>query len=196
MVTQLNYTNAEAQKCFSEIEKEDVYLRANQIFILAPNDPDAVNKMTLDRFATESEKNDLLHLHSLSSVCRKTYLENLAKVHPDFTALVAKQYAERDETLVYIMKNAMTIGEANEVTNKRLSNLQSEWNSVATNIIQQLDSAHQSELQNRQRAAAAMQQWNYQQQQLLQNQQLINSVNRPIMTNCSYIGNNINCLSH
>ena len=196
ITSQLNYTNAEAEKCIAQIKKEDVYLRVNQFAILDLNDPDAVIKMTIDRFATESEKNDLLQLHSLITGCRKQILENLAKVHPDFTALMAKKFAEADENLVYIMKNDMTLGEANEVTNKRLSDLQSEWNSVAKNIAQQLESANQSELLNRQRAAAAMQQWSYQQQLLLQNQQLINSVNRPIMTNCNYIGNSINCLSH
>ena len=194
MTSQLNYTTAEAEKCIAQIKKEDVYLRANQFAILDLNDPDAVIKMTIDRFATESEKNDLLQLHSLITVCRKQILENLAKVHPDFTALMAKAFAEGDENLVHIMKNDMTLGEANEVTNKRLSDFQSEWNSVAKNIAQQLNSAHLSELQDRQRAAAAMQQWSYQ-------QQLINSLNRPVinkpvMTNCQQFGNTVNCQSY
>lgn len=194
LVNQVNYAKTEAEKCISQVQKKDVYTRVDQFLILSPNDPHAIEKMTIDRFATEGEKNDLLQLHSLLFVCRKEYLENLTKAHPDFAAVVANALAQSDENIVHIMKNEMTLGRANEEKNKILSAAQNKWNSVAANITQQLNSAHLSELQNRQRAAAAMQQWSYQ-------QQLLNSLNRPVIhapvtTNCHQFGNTINCQSY
>jgi len=41
--------------------------------------------------------------------------------------------------------------------------------------------------------AAAFSQWAYQQQVLLQNQQMINAMGQPRMTNCQYVGTMLNC---
>jgi hypothetical protein len=192
LVNQLKYAQTEALTCTATIEKSDVYKRADQFLIMKPNDPDAIKKMTIDRFATDSEKDDLLQVHSLASVCRKQMLENLEKAHPDYAALMASFAAQNDEILVHIMKSEITLGKANEAKNKLFPEVEIEWNAVSKNITQQLDNAHQYELQSRQRAAAAMQQWSYQ-------QQVINSLNRPpapVMTNCQQFGNSINCQSY
>jgi hypothetical protein len=59
----------------------------------------------------------------------------------------------------------------------------------------QLQNQHQYEVQQRQRAAEAFAQWSYQQQQLNQQQQMINAVNRPRTINCDYFGNTAQCNS-
>ena len=189
MEAQLSHTIEGSKKCGADLQNEDAYQRSAQIFILGANDPDAVKKMTIERFATQSEKNDLMHLTSLQSSCRKMNLDNIGNVHSDFVTLLAGWYAENDEIIVNIVRDNMTIADANEVLNKRFSRRQHEWNSVASNVTKQLQGAHQSEMQERQRAAAALQQWNYQ-------QQMINSLNRPTTTNCHQFGNNINCTSY
>ena len=58
-----------------------------------------------------------------------------------------------------------------------------------------LQNQHAIEIEQRQRAAAAFQQWSYQQQVLQQQQQIINVINRPTTINCNYVGNNAQCAS-
>ena len=55
-----------------------------------------------------------------------------------------------------ILKEEITIGEANELLNKRFARRNDQWNAVANRINQQLQISHQSEMENRRRAAAAM----------------------------------------
>jgi hypothetical protein len=59
-----------------------------------------------------------------------------------------------------------------------------------------LAQAHQYEIQQRQAALSALSQWAYQQQVVMQNQQMINAMNRPVMTSCRYIGATLNCASY
>ena len=196
MRSQIDYFATESEKCNSPIEQTDIYRRANQIMILPVDDPDAFHKMTIDRFATQSEKDDLLQLHSMVSVCRKQNIENAGKIYPSLVGVVAHLYAENDAALARLMNDAITIGEANVLTNNARADFDTESYSAFRDINQELSSAHQSELQDRQRAAAFLQQWSFQQQLLMQNQQLINSVNKPTVTNCNYIGNTFSCRSH
>jgi hypothetical protein len=195
MQTQLQYTLSENKRCQAEMKKEEAHQRVEATLISGENDPNAIKKMLINRVATQAEKEDLMVVYDRLAVCRKNTLNNLGSVHPDFVALLARWYSENDETLVMILKEEVTIGAANEVLNKRFAKRNDEWNAVANGIYQQLQTSYQIEMANRQRAAAAMQQWNYQ-QQLQQNQQLINSLNRPTTTNCYQVGNNINCTNY
>jgi hypothetical protein len=64
---------------------------------------------------------------------------------------------------------------------------------VNREIASGLEKSHSAELARRQAAATALSNWAYQQQILLQNQQAINAMNQPRMTNCQYIGAMLNC---
>jgi hypothetical protein len=56
-------------------------------------------------------------------------------------------------------------------------------------IMAGLNEAHEAELERRQAALSALAQY-------LQNQQIINNMNRPIVTNCNQFGNTTNCVTH
>ncbi len=120
-------------------------------------------------------------------------IEGIGKVHPVFVSLLAKWEAENAEMLLKVIKNQMTIGEWNTAHNRMLATRNREWAHIETQIVQQLETAHAYEIQQREAAASALQQWAYQQQLLQQNQQVINSLNRPTFVNCQYDGDFVQC---
>jgi hypothetical protein len=67
---------------------------------------------------------------------------------------------------------------------------------VAQRMGAELDARHRQEMAQRAAAAQAFSQSMYQQQLLNQNQQIINSANRPVTTNCNRFGNTTNCTSY
>jgi hypothetical protein len=70
--------------------------------------------------------------------------------------------------------------------------LQTRLATVSAAINRDLNASHNTEVAQRQ-AAAALSNWAYQQQVLLQNQQAVNAANRPRTTNCQYVGAYLNC---
>jgi hypothetical protein len=55
--------------------------------------------------------------------------------------------------------------------------------------IADLNASHQAEMAQRQAAAAALMQWSAQ-------QQMINAINRPVVTTCNRFGSSVNCISN
>lgn len=195
MKTTIGQVINNVQICYSARKKDDAYQRINQIYILDENDPNALRKMMIDRYASEEEKEDFLKLQVLHDPCRRVALKGFGKVHPEMATLIASFYAENDELRAKLLKDKLTIGEANEIINNRIPKRKNAYNGVTHALHQQLNNSHQSEIKNRQRASAALQQTLYQQQILLQNQQAIDAARRPVNTHCSGWGNSINCTS-
>lgn len=154
MAANMEQSRKETDNCYSDLKKEDVYQRVNQIFITVDSDPKALEKMMIERHATQEEKRDLLEMNALTQVCRKVVLESLIKVHSDFVELRAKWYAEKDELDAKILKDTITIGEANKFLNKRRLEINEQHSDISKAILQQLDVLHQSEIENRRNAIA------------------------------------------
>jgi len=196
MSSNMDKTRNESDTCYYKAEASDAYQKINRIYILDENDPKALKKMMINRYASKEEKEGFLELNAIITPCRGIALQGLSKVHPDFVTLYSKWYAENDGLIVQVLKGKITIGEANEIVNKWSAKRDGQYNDVSNGISRQLEGAHQSEIENRKRAGAALQRWSFQQQQILQNQQMINAVNKPRTTNCSYIGNTVSCRSY
>ena len=194
--SQLKYAISENETCQAWLRKSDVYKRLDKILVLREDDSDVSRKIRIDRNAEVSEKEDLLRLNNLAAVCRKNNLENFGRVHPEFAALLAGWYAESDEALLELLKEEVTIGEANELANKRMAERKTQSDAAGSRITQQLETFHQTQAADRQRAVAAMQHWNDQQQLLLQNHQVSDALTRPTITNCSYRDNSISCTNY
>jgi hypothetical protein len=166
-----------------------------KILILNEDDSDTARKRTMERNATASEKEDVVRLNTLAAVCRKNNLENFGRVHPDFVALLAKWYADDDELTLELLKDEVTIGEANAIGDNRIAERKAQSKDAGARITRQLETSPQAESADRQRATAALRQWNYQQTLIWQTQQTSDSANKPTITNCTYLGNSISCTS-
>ena len=71
--------------------------------------------------------------------------------------------------------------------------MQNKFLVAAQQIDGQLQNQHAHEVQQRQRAAAALQQWSYQQQVLANQRAAVNAMNAPKTINCQYVGNTAQC---
>lgn len=193
---QLNFATSENAICQAWLKQSDVYQRLNKTFILHDDHSDAENKMAMDRNASDAEKADLLRLNNLAAVCRKSNLENFGRIHPEFVALLAAWYAQDDALLVELLEDRLSIGRANQIVHTRLSARQTESQTVGAIITEQLETSDQAESANRQPATDALQQWNREQQRVLQYRQRISPDDTTRLTNCSYSRDGIGCTTY
>jgi hypothetical protein len=125
-----------------------------------------------------------------------------------FVIPTLKYYNAIDAIYIKLLKNEMTIGDANEERVKAVAQRKIDWANTSTELDGRLRAMHDAEVQGRRQAAAAMmpllmqQQQNQQfQQQMLYQQQMQNiNNNRPIftspsITNCTRNGNQTNCIT-
>lgn len=124
---------------------------------------------------------------------RAVTLQDFAKVHPAYAAVAAEAYAAADQQYARLVRRESTWGEYATMSAQRTTAMRGALLRVDQQIKAELNNAHAYEIQQRQAAAAALSNWAYQQQVLLQNQQAINAANRPRMTNCQYVGTYLNC---
>jgi hypothetical protein len=124
---------------------------------------------------------------------RAVVLQDFAKIHPAYAAVAAETYATGDQQYARLVRREISWGEYATSSTQRATAMRVALLRVDQQIKTELNNAHAYEVQQRQAAAAALSNWAYQQQVLLQNQQAINAANRPRMTNCQYVGAYLNC---
>jgi hypothetical protein len=124
---------------------------------------------------------------------RAVVLQDFAKVHPAYAAVAAETYATADQQYARLVRREISWGDYATSAAQRNTAMRGALMRVDQQIKTELNNAHAYEIQQRQAAAAALSNWAYQQQVLLQNQQAINAANRPRTTNCQYVGAYLNC---
>lgn len=191
------------EACYDAAEATPAGQRTTEFLITKANDPEAIQKMAINRYVTDEEKQVIIDYRNSVQPCRSEMIEAFSKIHPDFVNLLAKWYAKNDEDILRIVEGEVTIGESNKDLNNLIPKRRAEWTRVSEKVVAQLQSAHQSEMQNRAATAAALQRWSYQQQLLHQNQQMINALQRSTFTqpsikqtNCRFIGSTLNCTTY
>lgn len=122
-------------------------------------------------------------------------LQDFAKVHPAYAAVAAETYAAADQQYARLVRREISWGENAVMSAQRVTAMRVALTRVGQQINAELANAHAYEIQQRQAAAAALSNWAYQQQVLSQNQQAVNALSRPRMTNCQYVGTVLNCTS-
>lgn len=196
MLTQSQHAQKVYVDCQKGAQGTETWARLNSTFVLEANDTNAIRKMAIGRSATAEEKADLMEYRTKLQPCRQQALEGFGMVHPLYVSMLARWFSENDDLLLKLIKDEITVGEANRLSENKRSERIHEDMDASTQVAQQLQAAHQYELQNRAAAAAALQQWSFQQQLLQQNQQMINSLQRPAMTNCRFVGNQMYCTTY
>ena len=182
-------------ECSDEVYNNNPKLKNwGALLISGLNDPMAVQKMSIDRYLTEQEKTEFLELREKYIPCDILRLEGLSKVHPDLVSFYTKWKIKLDKEALALIKDELTIGEANTVRLDWILEKKIERTQIIEEIDREVAQSHNAELANRQRASAALQEWVYQQQLLLQNQQLINANRRPTVMNCRYFGSGLRCV--
>jgi hypothetical protein len=127
--------------------------------------------------------------------CRKILLEGPAKTHPVFLSTLVNSFAHSDKLWVEAAGGKIAWGTFNqrrkEISTQAEANLTQADMQIASQVESRNENQSQLDLEQRQRATAAMEQWAHQQQILANQQQAIFAESQPRITiiNCSYYGN-------
>ncbi len=139
---------------------------------------------------TDAESAMLLSFHQeYVTPCRKLALNDIGKVHPSLTAVLAEAYANSDADYAKLVQRQESWGEFAQAYSQQKQRFTAALQNAGGKIQQQLNAEHRYEIQQRQAAAAALSNWAYQ-------QQVIAAMNRPVTTNCSRFYNTVNCTSY
>lgn len=151
---------------------------------------DATLQQLMDQTrATDEEIKAIYAVYPKVQACQTALLEGLALTTPTIVPILADAYQEEQGRIINLIQRRITWGEY--VTTSKSAVLQTDKNvqAAARQIEANLEQSHEAELQRRQAAINAMTQY-------YRTQQLINSMNRPLNTNCIGMGNMVHCTSN
>jgi hypothetical protein len=180
---------SEAQSSLAQIKKTGAFRRLQDRYILdAFNEKESVRKMLITEYASEQDRADLLALNAIYQDPRRKVIEHMTNVDPRFGTLFAAHYSKSDLITVATVKGELTIGERNAKVMEAYHQFMEKFTALAQEVQAGLQASHSEELASRQAAAQALQQWSIQ-------QQMLNQMNRPTQTNCTWLGSTLNCTS-
>ena len=102
--------------------------------------------------------------------------------------ILTKEFAGADDDTIAFVQRKLSWGERVRRARDRALAMQTELQAEEQRIIAGLERSHEAELARLQRALDALAQW-------AQTQQVINAMNRPVVTNSSRVGSFKNCVS-
>jgi hypothetical protein len=122
---------------------------------------------------TPEELQVILTTHAQVQECQKALLNGLAGIVPSVVPILTKYYNHGEDELLLLVQREINWGEFNKRRRDRGAELSAEMQAENQRVTSGLQQRHEAELEQRQRAAAAMAQW-------AQTQQMINAINRPV----------------
>jgi hypothetical protein len=155
--------------------------------------PFSVNQATLQQMtdsslATEDEIAAFFKIQPEKQACRTPFLNRISQTMPTLAAVWASMFAKSDDSVIDLIKKRQSWGDHI----RRLRDASAEADSQAAleghRIAEGLQRSNDAELARRQAAVNAMLQYN-------QTQQIINNMNRPVLTYCNQHGSATSCMS-
>jgi hypothetical protein len=186
------------QQCVAKLTKQEWMPILKERLVAGESDPQYLKKISSTDMATPKEIEVLYALSAARRPCWGQLIQDTAAFSPEFPTLHSRVAAEADEDLLLMIDGKLNWGDASKRALKRVREWQAEEAVILDRVKAHVNQSHTAELQARQQSTIALQNWLYQQQQLNQQQQLINSLNRPEpprTTNCNWMGNTLNCRS-
>lgn len=169
-------------------------LVGKEIMIFDDSSPNKFDLLSSKAKLRDNQKKALKEYLQDSSKCRQVILQGLSGL--PFVPVFSKYFNSMDLIYANLLSGEMNIGDANKAKKEAMQALNDGINLADAEIKKTLDASHNNEMSGRRAAAAAYLNYSLQQQQLQQQQQMINSINRPINTNCTRLGNTTNCTSY
>ena len=153
--------------------------------------------------ATDVEIANVLEYHTELQQCRQILLRAIAQYQPALLEIRLDYYSKNDALFLRLVKKEITWGELVGGVSANFRESAQRSTAALNELNRQNQYALQQAAARQQAAAAALLQWSSQQQminqtqnyqQQLLNQQIFNS-SRLMQTNCTTLGNTVNCIS-
>lgn len=186
-----------AMDCIQKIEANPAYkvLMPHTSLNFVTNPPTLI-QLADNNVPTDEEIEAIIAAHNETALCRTQIIEDYMKITPGVIPIVVQSYHASDIITVDLIHRKISWGEANKKRLALVDELRIKLQDAGKQLARELEASHEAELAQRQQALNALSQWAYQQQVLMQNQQLINAVNRPVTTHCWWNGHSLQCQSY
>jgi hypothetical protein len=138
--------------------------------------------------ASEPEIQAIFLLHPKLQECQRIVLNGLMSTTPTLVPILTEQYNRGEDDALMFIQRKLTWGEYAKLRRDRATAVQAELQAEGQKIVAGLQQQHENELAHRQAAAEAFARW-------AQTQQIINNMNRPVITNCNRFGGMVNCVT-
>jgi hypothetical protein len=180
--------------CFEAIETNPTYKGlADRIPI--GSGPSTLMQLGNTGLATKDEVELIVKRHNDLLPCREKYITEMMNILPGLIPTIVETYHKADLVWVDLMQANINWGEGNKRRAVVIDEFRFKIQAAANALVQQLAASHNAELVQRQAALSSLSQWADRQTALLQNQQLINTLNRPRVTTCTAFGRTVQCFS-
>lgn len=180
----------ELKACITDVEqKPDYETIAPHLFSPANGFHPTMQQLADDTYPTKRDSQLIIKLHDDVLPCRQSAIQQLQSVVPTIAEVLTEEWVESDQQTMKLVKRKTTWGESARQTQQLMVRTQKKLIDAAHQIDSGLAASHQAEMAQRQAASNALMEWSVQ-------QQMINSMNRPTITNCNAMGNSINCVSN
>jgi hypothetical protein len=178
---------SEAKACTAQAYNSPEMAIVRPHFPLDPRDA-TLAQLSDQSLATKQEAEAILAVYPQLQACRKAVLDGLQKTTPSAVPIMAKEYAEADDDTILLVQRKISWGDRVKRGRDRLVAAQAALSAEDHRITAGLEQQHEAELARRQAALDALARW-------AQTQQVINAMNRPVLTNCTNLGTITNCVS-
>jgi hypothetical protein len=156
--------------------------------------PARISELSLEQLADASTASDeeiriILAVHPQLQECRRSALDRLVKSSPSFVPILIVEFNKNEDDLLSLIQRKIAWVEYTKRVRDRAAETRVALQAESQRIVAGLNQEHHAELARRQAALDALAQW-------AQTQQVINAMNRPVVTNCNQFGGMVNCVTH
>jgi len=138
--------------------------------------------------ATSEEIAIIKATHPRLQQCGQSALEQIAQTTPTIVPIALALIDKSENSLVDLLQRKQSWGDHVRRVKTAYTEASEQYTQESQRIVSGLERSHEAELARRQAALNALAQW-------AQTQQVINAMNRPIVTNCAGMGSMVNCVS-
>lgn len=173
----------QARECTDGIERSPEYERLSDRFTL--RQPIPMEILADKRKPTEADIPLLLALHRQLATCRARSLQAWSVASPAFVTGAASTYAEGDLDFAKLVRRDISWGEYAEFSTQRSLRFRERYRDAAQRVNSGLNKEHAREMQERQAASRALNDWAAAQRAAA-----------PVFTSCVYQGTVLSCASY
>ena len=178
---------------------EDVLFNSSKFAPIYPKlnslDKPTMAMLTDNTLATPNQIELLTEFYDRRQPCMQRMLEDAGHIHPALVTVIADSNSSADDTYLQLVRRQITWGQYAEKKRERVLRYQRNFAHTVQDIQSNLAETNAHLLQQRQSASDALIKFGAYQLQLLNQQNSLNPVNRPQMTQCRYVGAILQCFT-
>lgn len=155
---------------------------------ISPNGDPTLEQLNDPSLATSAEVKVILAEHPNMQACRQQFVSAVSRATPTTAAIWADAFIRSDDSLLDLINRKQSWGEHARRIRDLMAETRTHLLAEGNRIVADLKQENEAELARRQAALDTIARW-------AQTQQMINTMNRPVITSCNQFSGMVNCFS-